>query len=206
MSRIGKTERVVRLAVLAAAVIVTAAGFLLRLQLRSDPAEQIPAVPNAAWIIPDQALVGGQPLDLDFLNLRDLFAVGGVVNLRTSGSIEGWMVRDFGMAYLWLPIEPGAAPAPRDMDRVVMFVQQHATRGESVFLHDGTGVERVRPVAVMLLLAEGYPVDVALSRVTGGPTMAAAGFTGLQKERIRAYVEHLRYPGPSAPPQPGTAS
>lgn len=194
--RIGRRELVVRVIVLGGALGLIAAGFLLRLQLRSDPGEQIPAVPNAGWIIRGKALMGGQPHDLDLLNLRDLFDVRGVVNLRTSGSIEGWMVRDFGMSYLWLPVPPGDAPPPANMDRIVEFMRRHAAEGNSVFLHDGTGLERIRPVAVMLLMAEGEPLDVALSRVTDATRVGAAGFTGIQEHRVLAYAEHLRYAGP----------
>jgi hypothetical protein len=189
-------ERKFRLRLLIGAVVLVGAAFVLRLQVLQDPGEQLPAVPHASWILRGQTLSGGQPRDLDLLNLRDLFGVSGVVNLRASGSIEGRTVRDFGMSYLWISVIPEHAPDLVEMDRIVSFVRAHAVSGDTVFIHDDLGLERVRPVGVMMLLADGVPLQTAVERVTGSSTMEVAGFTPEQQARVLRYLEHLLYPGP----------
>jgi hypothetical protein len=168
----------------AAAVIIMVGALALRLEIRHDPGEQMPAVANATWIVPGRAIGGGQPRDLDLLNLRDLFAVDGVVNLRSTGAIEGWMVRDDRMAYLWLPVDPGEAPTIGQLRRLAAFVDRQTEAGAVVFIHDDDGLDRVPVAAVMLQMWHGAPVDEALKTTVGVGDLSRTLFSDQQRRAI----------------------
>lgn len=155
-----------RIAVMGVLLLVLVLGFVARLALRS-PAEQLPSIANTRWIQQGRTIGGGQPTDIDLLNARDLFDVAGVVNLRSSGAVEGWTVRDFDMAYLWIPVEPGSAPSLHQMELLTAFVDRYARGGDTVFIHDDTGLDRVPATAIMLRLSEGAGLDEAIREETG---------------------------------------
>jgi glycosyltransferase involved in cell wall biosynthesis len=149
--------------VLVLAVVAVAAGYVLRVASQGNPGLQLPRIPNPDWVVHGAVMRGGQPEDVEFLDMRDLFDVRAVVNLRSNGSIEGWVARDFGLDYLWLSVPPGEPLTRAQLRDLVAFVAEHANQGRVVFIHDDTGLDRVPSATAMLELLRGRPLQDALA-------------------------------------------
>jgi hypothetical protein len=173
-----RRERLVRVGVLVLVAVLAAGLLASKRLLASTPSATLPAVPNPVWVVPGTLLSGGQPVDIDFVNLRDLYRVAAVVNLRATSSLERSVVRGFGLDYLSVPVAPGQAPTDRQLEAIVGFVRLHAGAGRIVYLHDDTGLDRAPAVAVMLLQLRGSdPVraaKVAAAGPAGRPALSAA--------------------------------
>jgi hypothetical protein len=197
-------ERLVRVGVLILAAVLAVGLVASRQLLTSSPSVTLPAVPNPVWVVPGTLLRGGQPVDVDFVNLRDLYRVGAVVNLRATSSLERSVVRGFGLDYLSVPVPPGQAPTDRQLEAIVGFVRLHAAAGRIVYLHDDTGLDRAPAVAVMLLqLRGGDPVQaaqVAAAGPDGRPALSAP-----QIAAVNALAKALGHP-PYLPAGPATTA
>jgi hypothetical protein len=191
--RLPRRERLVRLGVLGLAALL-AAGLLASKQLlAASPAAGLPAVPNPVWVVPGTLLRGGQPVDVDFVNLRDLYRVAAVVNLRATSTLERSVVRGFGLDYLSVPVTPGQAPTDRQLEAIVAFVRLHAAAGRIVYLHDDTGLDRAPAVAVMLLQLRGLD-PVRAARVAAAGPGGRPALSGVQVAAVNALARALDHP------------
>jgi hypothetical protein len=193
-----RRERVVRLGVLGVAALL-AVGLLASKQLlAASPAARLPAVPNPVWVVPGTLLRGGQPADVDFVNLRDLYRVAAVVNLRATSTLERSVARGFGLDYLSVPVAPGRAPTDRQLEAIVAFVRLHAAAGRIVYLHDDTGLDRAPVVAVMLLQLRGLDPVRAAGVAAAGPGGRLA-LSGVQMAAVNALARALGHHPPYLP-------
>jgi hypothetical protein len=183
-------ERRVRLGVLVLAALLAVALIASKQVLTSAPSARLPAVPNAVWVVPDTLLRGGQPVDIDFLNLRDLYQVAAIVNLRATSPLERSVVRGFGLDYLGVPVRPGQAPTDSQLEAIVSFVRLHAASGRVVYLHDDTGLDRAPAVAAMLLVLRGMQPLRAAQVAATGPNGSLA-LSGNQTAAINALARAL---------------
>ena len=184
--------------VLAVAFVAVVAGYLLRVAAQGDPALQLPRIPNPDWVVPGAVMRGGQPEDVEFLDLRDLFDVRAVVNLRSNGSIEGWVARDFGLDYLWVSVPPGAPLTRAQLRDLVGFVADNAAQDRVVFIHDDTGLDRVPAATAMLELLRGRPLQEALLAAADVVPGDTEPFTPEQRAAIDDLARALQQGDPFA--------
>lgn len=185
-------ERRNRLTALLLAIAVAAFLVASKKMFFSSPQDNLPAVPHAAWVVPDEVMRGGQPPDVDFVNLRDLFGVTAVVNLRGSGWVEAAVVRGLGMQYIGIGVSPGKAPTVEQLAAIVGFLrQQHKDHGV-VFIHDVTGLDRAPAVAAMLDMLRRVPTDEAARAVRAGLSPDALVFSTPQLDAMNALARDLR--------------
>lgn len=184
--------------VLAVAFVAVVAGYLLRVVSQGDPALQLPRIPNADWVVPGAVMRGGQPEDVEFLDMRDLFGVRAVVNLRSNGSIEGWVARDFGLHYLWVSVPPGEPLTRAQLRDLVAFVADNAAQGRVVFIHDDTGLDRVPTATAMLELLRGRPLRDALLAAADVAPGDTEPFTSEQRAAIDELARALQRGDPFA--------
>lgn len=184
--------------VLALALVGVVAGYLSSAASQDDPESQLPGIPNPDWVVPGAVLRGGQPEDVEFLDLRDLFDVRAVVNLRSSGSIEGWMAWDFGLHYLWLKVPPGEPLTRPQLRKLVAFVADQAAQGHIVFIHDDTGLDRVPAATAMLELLRGRPLQDALRAAADVVPDGTEPLTSQQRAAIDELARAVRRGHPVA--------
>jgi hypothetical protein len=158
LGRRGMLVRLVALTVLAGAALgVRATGVL-------HPGEPSPPLPGWARV-DDRVLRGGQPTDLDLMQLRDSFGVRAVVDVDGTDVDERAVTEGLGLRLLVLDVGPSEAPAPQDVLAVARLAR---TAGGPVYLHDSTGHGPVVAVAAALRVLGGTPVRALPPADTAG--------------------------------------
>jgi glycosyltransferase involved in cell wall biosynthesis len=200
-----RKERRVRKAAFVVALLLLGSALLSRLAFGTAPGERAPNVLNAAWVVEDTLLRGGQPRDIDFFTMRDVYGVTGVVNFRSASRIERHVVEGFRLDYLWLRLPPGGAPRERQLRRLVSFLRAEKARGGAVFVHDQGGVEHVPTVTVMLEMLHGKETLEAVADAEQATPSKRSLFTAPQITAINALARALslglyRPPGHRTPP------
>jgi len=184
-------ERRVRVAVLLTVLLLLGAALLSRVALGTAPGERAPNVLNAAWVVGGTLLRGGQPRDIDFFTMRDVYGITGIVNFRPASRIERHVVEGFRLDYLH--ILPPARGAPREgqLRRLVSFLRSQEAKGGAVFIHDQGGLELVPTVAVMLEMLHGKQTLDAVRDAEGATPSKRPLFTASQVAAINALARAL---------------
>jgi glycosyltransferase involved in cell wall biosynthesis len=184
-------ERRLRTAALVAALLLLAASLVARFALGSASGERAPNVLNAAWVMNGTLLRGGQPRDIDFFNMRDVYGVTGIVNFRPASRIERHVVAGFRLDYLWLRLPPGGAPRERQLRRLVSFLRAQKAEGGAVYIHDQGGLEHVPTVTVMLEMLHGKQTLEAVRDTEKATPSERPLFTTPQVTAINALARAL---------------
>lgn len=184
-------ERRVRAVALVVALLLLAAALSSRIAFGTNPGERAPNVLNAAWVVDGTLLRGGQPRDIDFFTMRDVYGVTGIVNFRSASRIERRVVEGFGLDYLWLRLPPGGAPRERQLRRLVSFLKRQDADGGAVFMHDQGGLEHVPTVAVMLEMLHGKNTLEAVAGAEAATHAERPLFTAPQLAAINALARAL---------------
>lgn len=195
-------ERRVRRAALLLAVALVLVALAARLLL--SPRIRLPSIPNAAWIVQGQALTGGQPSDLDFLNLRDLSHVGAVIDLRGQ-AVEAAVLASYNMQYVSVPIGPGQAPTVSQLAAMVGFIRASIQPGGAFLVHDEFGLDPAPTVGIMLAILHGESPSAALGQARAaqpGLALSPAQATAIESLAAARSQPPLALPGVSPSPNP----
>jgi glycosyltransferase involved in cell wall biosynthesis len=184
-------QRRLRVRVLVAALVLVGAALLSRVALGTAPGEGAPNVLNAAWVVSGAVLRGGQPQDIDFVTMRDVYGVTGVVSFRAATRIERHVVRGFRLNYLSLRLPTRGAPQERQLRRLVLFLRSQRAKGGAVFIHDQGGLEVAPTVAVMLEMLHGTPTLAAVRDAEEATPSKRPLFTARQLTAINALARAL---------------
>lgn len=190
-SAMSPRERTVRSSLLLLGLLAILAAFLARVALGSESEERVPTGLNAAWVVPGTLMRGGQPRDIDFVNMRDVFGITGVVNFREANRIERHVARGFRLDHLWLRVAPEGVPTNAQLRRLVRFLKAQKAKGGAVFIHDHGGLEEAPAVAVMLDMLHGKPTLEAVHDAREATPADGPLFSAAQVGAINALADEL---------------
>jgi hypothetical protein len=132
---------------LAVALAVRASGIL-----QSGDANALPALPNAALVVPG-VYRSGAPTE------TELVVVAGAPSTE-----EQAVAPVLGLRLLAVPVPDGGVPTAADLQRIRDLVRETRAAGATVLLHDATGTGPVVGTAALLAVLEGtVPDDTALT-------------------------------------------
>jgi hypothetical protein len=154
-------ERRVRLVLLTIALALVVLAYVSRAVVTTTSTTHLP-VRNLDWVVSGKLIRSSQPQDIDFANLRDQLSVRGIVNLRTTESLEPNVVKSFGMAYLHVSIAPNMVPTRRQLARIVAFLRRETSSHHAVLVHDENGRDPVTIVTAMLAVLHGVSSESAV--------------------------------------------
>jgi hypothetical protein len=143
---------------LAVALAVRASGIL-----QSGDANALPALPNAALVVPG-VYRSGAPTETELVLMRDTFGTRGVVVAGAPSTEERAVAPVLGLRLLAVPVPDDGVPTAADLQRIRDLVRETRAAGATVLLHDATGTGPVVGTAALLAVLEGtVPDDTALT-------------------------------------------
>jgi 4-amino-4-deoxy-L-arabinose transferase-like glycosyltransferase len=164
-------------ALLAVALAVRSSGVL------HEPRSVLPALPNAAEVVPGVVRTG-QPAEADLVRLHDDYGVRGIiaVNGRDDSTLsadeERTAAASVGIRFLALDVPEGAALSAGQVSAVASFLR--GSRNQ-VLLHDRTGDGAVGLLAAVVRVLDREDVTAVLASTTG--------LTAAQQESLRHLAE-----------------
>jgi hypothetical protein len=156
-----------------------------------DPISPLPAIPNAAPVIPGVAR-SGQPKEADFVRVRDDYGVRAIIAVEGRDDAifsrveEKAIATSLGMEFLHLRVSPGAALTPQQTKAVAGLLSRQRpsehTSPSLVLVHDRTGTGPVNLVSAAIQILDRQPAASVLDPTT---PYAAYRFEPRQRAALR---------------------
>ncbi len=155
------------------------------------------------WIVPSEIAVSRLPTRRDTLRTLSRLGIGAIVCLATEhelsifwgseGLYESAVLAE-GMEILFMPVEKGLAPDPRDMLAACRWIDGRARSGKPVAIHCFAGVGRSGTLAAAYLVySNGLNAQAAIDRVRR--LRPGAVETHEQEEAVRTFSAFMMMVG-----------
>ena len=147
---------------------------------------------NFSWLVDGEIAGHAAPADQDDLAYLKRQGIRALVRMEEGhrALVTSDQVRDQGLADLHQPVVDFTPPTPRQIDRMIGFIEENVAAGKPVGVSCHAGVGRTGTLLACYLVKKGRTAEEAMKEVS--VRRRAAIETEGQKEAVRDYARQVK--------------